>query len=87
MKACSGALGQERWLRRGHLGVIYNSLDEGDKATSLKLFYYMKSSLPYPETHGHTHTNTHTHTLTLSVSVFTSTFELTVCVLFWVAVA
>ena len=32
MKACSAAEGQERWLRRwlrrGHLGVFYNSLDE-----------------------------------------------------------
>ena len=102
MKACSGTEGQERWLRRGHLGVIYNSLDERRQSHFFEvvLLYEVQPAIPrdtwtraHTHTHTHTHVHTHmythtcTHTLTLSVSVFTSTFEPTVCVLFWVAVA
>lgn len=99
MKACSAAEGQERWLRRwlrrGHLGVFYNSLDERRQSHFFEVPCCSIIRSPACHTQRHMDTHTHTcicphictHTLTLSMSVFASTFELAVYVLFWIAVA
>lgn len=79
MKACSAAEGQERWLRRwlrrDHLGVFYNSLDERRQSHFFEVPCCSVIRSPachtqrHMDTHTHMHMPTHMHTYTHSFNV------------------